>query len=1000
MGEIDVEALLRDLSPLAPSGDDLEYDPAFLELDRAMRVPTRPPYDDPAPAREEPDWPAIADQALALLARTRDLRVAVHLLRALIRTRGFGGASDGLALVRGFLERHWETLHPRPDPDAPQDATFRINVLLALGDRQTVVRDVCEIVVVRSSAHGTLSLQDVDERPEIQAAFDHAELDELKAVSESVGRSIDHLAGIDAVMKRRVGAPAAPSFAALEDVLQRVRRLLVEQISRREQAAALDPSTEGGEAAPAPASPRQRVDENVQFTVFRPRSIRPERWYPLLAFAHLSERRPESPPDAPDPVAEVRRQAMTILEERTEGYGELVQDSGRAIPREGELTFVPEIPHVRFNPPSRSFLWEEPVHREEFRMRAAADLDGRTARGRLSVFLGSILVADVALSVRVEGHARPERAEGGVEAGHAAPFRRIFASYSREDTSIVRQWERYAASLGDDFVRDLTHLRAGEVWSGRLGEMIEAADIFQLFWSWRSLDSPFVKTEWERALALGRPGFVRPVYWETPFPERPDRNLPPPALRRLHFQRIAFEESGSGAAPVRPGHGSMQKLIGRNRPPRVRIEYEPETQGAQLRRELPFVMGVLTDLSGGSAERPLAKRSFVEIDRDNLDDVRRRLAPPERSVSPDQESAWRGLRYLVDSTETSEALRIRALDVSKDELRRALKPYRGVAWRGSPVCSKVCDEPRASAEPFGCLVGDYYFDHGPADVELLEEMSRIAAAAHAPFIGGAAPATLGLGHWSEIGTPRELACITEGADHAAWRALRESPAARYLVLTLPRALVREPEGSTWINSAFALAVNINRAFAIHGWIARIDGVQDGAVDGLAEVTPVEVEITDRRGLELEEIGLTPLVGSGREGRAAFPSVHALQRPSSERDPDARVAARLSTKLSYLFPACRFAHYVDQVASASRNALQGVGALEQSLQSWLRRYVDRKPERSTDQAEARQPLAHAAVAVDEIEEDEGCLRVKLDVRPRFQLRESSVSQQVILYLPKA
>jgi hypothetical protein len=282
------------------------------------------------------------------------------------------------------------------------------------------------------------------------------------------------------------------------------------------------------------------VDENVQFTVYRPRVVQPRRWYPLLAFAHLAERRPDAPADEPDPVAEVYRQAREVLGKQAKDYHDVTQDSRAAVPREGEITFVPEVPGVEFNPPRRTFLWQESVHREEFRLRAAPDLDGKTVRGRLTVFLGTLILADVSLSIKVDSSARPAEEEPAQPAS-ARPYRRIFASYSHRDLHVVQQVEHFTRAMGDEYLRDWTHLRAGEVWNDRLRHLIEQADVFQLFWSSNSMQSPYVRQEWEHALSLGRPNFIRPVYWEEPLPTSSDGSLPPEELRRIHFQKLYVE---------------------------------------------------------------------------------------------------------------------------------------------------------------------------------------------------------------------------------------------------------------------------------------------------------------------------------------------------------------------------------------------------------------------------------------------------------------------------
>jgi len=329
------------------------------------------------------------------------------------------------------------------------------------------------------------------------------------------------------------------------------------------------------------------LDDNVQFTVYRPRSIDPGTWHQLLAFAHLAERRPDDD-DLADPVEEVKRQAAQVLGDKARGYQPMTQDAGAAIPAEGELTFVPELPGLDINPPRRSFLWLETVHREEFRIRAPRALDGKTVRGRLTVFLGSIAIAEVGVSVRVDA-ARPEpRREPSV----ARTYRKIFASYSHRDIAIVNQFESYARALGDEYLRDWVHLRTGEVWNDRLRQLIEQADAFQLFWSWNSMHSKFVRQEYEHALALNRPSFVRPTYWEEPMPTAP--GLPPEALLRLHFQKLG----GSVRATAEQLEEAEQM-----RAERKRAVAKPSPAAVAVDREVGDVTDVDVDARAAAATR-------------------------------------------------------------------------------------------------------------------------------------------------------------------------------------------------------------------------------------------------------------------------------------------------------------------------------------------------------------------------------------------------------------
>src|SRR5215203_3887245 len=221
------------------------------------------------------------------------------------------------------------------------------------------------------------------------------------------------------------------------------------------------------------------------------------------------------------------------------------------------------------------------------------------------------------------------------------------------------------------------------------------------------------------------------------------------------------------------------------------------------------------------------------------------------------EGAWRGLHYLVNNTETDEMLKIRFMNISKTDLGKTLKRYKGTAWDQSPIFKKVYEAEygQFGGEPFGCLVGDYYFDQSPPDVELLNEIAKTSAAAHCPFIAAASPTVMQMGSWQELANPRDLTKIFQTPEYAAWRSLRESEDSRYLGLAMPRFLARLPYGAktapveefafeeetgaadhtryTWANSAYAMATNITRSFKLYGWCSRIRGVESGgALEGL------------------------------------------------------------------------------------------------------------------------------------------------------------------------
>ena len=399
------------------------------------------------------------------------------------------------------------------------------------------------------------------------------------------------------------------------------------------------------------------------------------------------------------------------------------------------------------------------------------------------------------------------------------------------------------------------------------------------------------------------------------------------------------------------------------------------------------------------------------------------------------EGAWRGLHHLVNNTETDEMLKIRVMNISKKEVGKTIKKYKGTAWDQSPLFKKLYEEEygQLGGEPYGCLVGDYHFDHSPQDVEILGGMAQIAAASHAPFITGAQSSLMGMDSWQELSNPRDLAKIFSTPEYAAWRSLRESEDAKYLGLAMPRFLARLPYGSktdpvedfdfeedaegadsskyTWANSAYAMAVNINRAFKEYGWCSRIRGVESGgAVDGLPVHTfpsddggvdmkcPTEIAISDRREAELAGSGLMPLIHRKNSDIAAFIGAQSLNKPAEFDDPDATANANLSARLPYLFACCRFAHYLkcmvrDKVGSfTSRNEMQ------RYLQEWIMQYVTADPDNATEMQKSRKPLAAAEVVVEEVEGNPGYYTSKFYLRPHYQLEGLTVSLRLVSRLP--
>ncbi len=399
------------------------------------------------------------------------------------------------------------------------------------------------------------------------------------------------------------------------------------------------------------------------------------------------------------------------------------------------------------------------------------------------------------------------------------------------------------------------------------------------------------------------------------------------------------------------------------------------------------------------------------------------------------ESAWRGLSYMVNNTETDESLKIKVMNISKTDLHKTLRKFKGTAWDQSPIFKQMYEEEfgQFGGEPFGQLVADYYFDHGPQDVETLTQISKVSAAMHCPFISAVSPKTLQFDSWGELSNPRDLTKIFQTPEYAGWRSLRESDDARYLGLTMPRFLARQPYGAAtdpvegfnfeedtdgsdaskyaWCNSAYAMGVNINRAFKEYGWCSRIRGIESGgAVENLPTHTfptddggvdmkcPTEIAISDRREAELAKNGFMPLIHRKNSDFAAFIGAQSLQKPQEYEDPDATANANLAARLPYLFATCRFAHYLKCIVRDKVGSFKEREDMQKWLNNWIKQYVDGDPSNSSESTKARKPLAGAEVVVEEDESNPGYYRSRFYLRPHYQLEGLTVSLRLVSKLP--
>jgi type VI secretion system protein ImpC len=396
------------------------------------------------------------------------------------------------------------------------------------------------------------------------------------------------------------------------------------------------------------------------------------------------------------------------------------------------------------------------------------------------------------------------------------------------------------------------------------------------------------------------------------------------------------------------------------------------------------------------------------------------------------EATWRGLKYLLSQTETSTMLKIKVLNVSKKELLRDLQ--RAPEFDQSALFKKVYEEEYGvfGGAPFGALLGDYEFNKSGQDIELLEKVSQVAAAAHAPFMTAAGSEMLNLESFSHLDAPRDLGKIFDNTEYAKWKAFRQTEDSRYVALTVPRMLLREPYGNAtvpveafhyeehvdgtehdkylWGNAAWALAARVTQAFALYGWCACIRGVESGGlVEGLpvhnfrtdsgdiAMKCPTEVPITDRREKELADLGFAPLVHCKGTPNAAFFSVQSAQKAKVYDKDSATANARISAQLPYIFAVSRFAHYLKTMMRDKIGGYMSRSEAQTFLNNWISNYVVANDEAPLS-VKAKRPLKEARIDVQEDPRKPGVYRAVAFLRPHFQLDELSVSMRLVAELP--
>jgi type VI secretion system protein ImpC len=399
------------------------------------------------------------------------------------------------------------------------------------------------------------------------------------------------------------------------------------------------------------------------------------------------------------------------------------------------------------------------------------------------------------------------------------------------------------------------------------------------------------------------------------------------------------------------------------------------------------------------------------------------------------ESAWTGLHYLCKQTSTGAQMKIQLMSATQKEL---VKDFKGaIDFDQSVLFKKIYEEEFGTfgGAPFGALLGQFELTRQPEDMYFIEQMSHVAAAAHAPFITAASPELFGLDTYTDLSKPRDLAKVFDTIEYAKWKSFREAEDARYVGLTLPRFLGRLPynpvDGETtegfnfvedvdgtdhakylWCNAAFAFGARLTSAFENYGWCAAIRGVEGGGlVEDLPTHTfrtdegevalkcPTEIAITDRREKELSDLGFIPLVHCKNTDYAAFFGAQSTQRAKKYDSDAANANASLSTQLQYIFAVSRIAHYMKSMMRDKIGSFATTANVQTYIQRWIDQYVT-ADDAASQETKAQFPLREASIEVSEVPGRPGVYRAVSFIRPHFQLDELSVSLRLVAELPQS
>nr|WP_286948163.1 type VI secretion system contractile sheath large subunit [Pseudomonas sp. UBA6718] len=399
------------------------------------------------------------------------------------------------------------------------------------------------------------------------------------------------------------------------------------------------------------------------------------------------------------------------------------------------------------------------------------------------------------------------------------------------------------------------------------------------------------------------------------------------------------------------------------------------------------------------------------------------------------ESSWRGLKLLVDRTDFRENTKLEILNASKQDLLDDFEDSPEITQSGLYKHIYTAEYGQFGGQPVGAIVANYFFDPSSPDIKTLQHVASVACMAHAPFIAAAGPKFFGLESFTGLPNLKDLKDHFEGPQFAKWQSFREREDARYVGLTLPRFLLRNPydpeenpvktfvykenvagdhEHYLWGNTAYTFASKLTDSFAKFRWCPNIIGPQSGGAvedlplhhfESMGEIEtkiPTEVLVSDRREYELAEEGFIALTMRKGSDNAAFFSANSTQKPKffgiSEEGKTAELNYKLGTQLPYLFIVNRLAHYLKVLQREQIGAWKERTDLELELNKWIRQFVADQ-ENPSSEVRSRRPLRAAQVIVSDVEGEPGWYRVSLNVRPHFKYMGADFTLSLVGKLDK-